>query len=58
MGLTRGVFGKIENPREQAKYGIWNITLFAKALCCSPQDLLPEKPLKNDMIRVSIKIKK
>jgi transcriptional regulator with XRE-family HTH domain len=56
MGLTKGVIGKIENPRERAKYSIRHITLLAKAFRCSPQDLLPEKPLKNDMIRARIKI--
>jgi hypothetical protein len=30
--------------------------MLAKALKCSPGDLLPEKPLPNDMVRVRVKL--
>jgi hypothetical protein len=30
--------------------------MLAIALKCSPRDLLPEKPLKNDMVKVIIKL--
>jgi len=58
MGLAEGAIGKIENPRERAKYNIRHLNLLAKALKCSPRDFLPEKPLRNDMVRVKLKIKK
>jgi|SRR6185312_221765 len=58
MGLAEGAIGKIENPKERAKYNIRHLNLLAKALKCSPKDLMPEKPLKNDMVRVKMKIKR
>lgn len=58
MGLAEGAIGKIENPKERAKYNIRHINLLAKALKCSPKDFLPEKPLKNDLVKVKLKIKK
>jgi len=58
MGLAEGAIGKIENPAERAKYNIRHLNLLAKALKCSPRDFLPEKPLKNDLVRVKIRIKK
>lgn len=58
MGLAEGAVGKIENTRERAKFNIRHLNLLAKALKCSPRDFLPEKPLKNDMIRVKMKIKR
>jgi transcriptional regulator with XRE-family HTH domain len=58
MGLAEGAVGKIENPKERAKYNIRHLNLLAKALKCSPKDLMPEKPLKNDMVRVKMKIRK
>lgn len=58
IGLAEGAIGKIENPKERAKYNIRHLNLLAKALKCSPRDFLPEKPLRNDMIRVRMKIKR
>jgi len=58
IGLAEGAIGKIENPKERAKYNIRHLNLLAKALKCSPRDLLPEKPLRNDMIKVKMKVKK
>jgi len=58
MGLAEGAVGKIENPTERAKYNIRHLNLLAKALKCSPRDLLPDKPLKNDLVKVRLQIKK
>lgn len=58
MGLAEGAIGKIENPKERAKYNIRHLNLLAKALKCSPKDFLPEKPLRNDMIKAKLLIKK
>jgi transcriptional regulator with XRE-family HTH domain len=58
MGLAEGAIGKIENPKERAKYNIRHLNLLAKALKCSPKDFLPEKPLRNDIIKVRMKIKR
>ena len=58
MGLAEGAVGKIENPKERAKYNIRHLNLLAKALKCSPKDLMPEKALKHDMVRVKMKIRR
>ncbi|MBL7709146.1 MAG: helix-turn-helix transcriptional regulator [Chitinophagaceae bacterium] len=58
LGLAEGAVSKIENPRQRAKYNIRHLNLIAKALKCNIADLLPSKPLKNDIIRVRIKMVK
>jgi transcriptional regulator with XRE-family HTH domain len=58
MKVAEGAIGKIENPKERAKYNIRHINLLAKALGCSPKDFFPDKPLKNDMIEARIEITK
>lgn len=58
MELAEGTVGKIENPKERSKYNIRHLNLLAKALKCSPKDLLPEKALRNDMIKITYKINK
>jgi len=58
MGLAEGAIGKIENPKERAKYNIRHLNLLAKALKCSPRDFLPERPLKNDIVKAKLKIKR
>ena len=58
MGLAEGFVGKVENPKQRDKYSIRHLTLIAKALKCSPKDLMPEKPMKNDLVRVKMKIKR
>jgi transcriptional regulator with XRE-family HTH domain len=58
MGLAEGAIGKIENPKERAKYNIRHLNLLAKALQCSPKDFLPEKPLRNDLVKVAMKIRR
>lgn len=56
LGLAEGAIGKIENPKQRAKYNIRHINLLAKALHCNISDLLPQKPLKHDLVRVKMKI--
>lgn len=56
LGLAEGAVSKIENPRQRAKYNIRHINLLAKALKCTPSDLFPAKPLRNDIIKAKIKI--
>jgi len=55
MGMSEGVVGKIENPRMRDKYNIRHLNLLARALKCSPRDLLPEKPLSNDIVRIRLR---
>jgi transcriptional regulator with XRE-family HTH domain len=57
MGLAEGAVGKIENPKERAKYNIRHLNLLAKALECSLSDLLPQKPLENDIVIIKIRLK-
>lgn len=56
LGLAEGAVSKIENPKQRAKYNIRHLNLLSKALKCNPSDLLPPKPLKNDIVRVKLKI--
>ncbi|HLP37014.1 helix-turn-helix transcriptional regulator [Lacibacter sp.] len=56
LNLAEGAVSKIENPKQRAKYNIRHINLLAKALKCNPADLVPPKPLKNDVIRAKLKI--
>jgi transcriptional regulator with XRE-family HTH domain len=58
MDLTAGAIGKIENPKQRAKYNIRHLNLLAKALKCSPRELIPAKPLSYDMIKVTLKIQR
>lgn len=58
LGLAEGAVSKIENPRQRAKYNIRHLNLIAKALKCNISDLLPPKPLKNDIIVAKIKMVK
>jgi transcriptional regulator with XRE-family HTH domain len=56
MELADGAVGKIENPKERAKYNIRHLNLLPKILDCLPSDLLPKKALPNDMIRLTLRI--
>jgi len=58
MGLAEGAIGKVENPKQRAKYNIRHLNLLAKALKCSPREFLPEKPLRHDMIKARMKVKR
>lgn len=55
LGMSEGAVGKIENPRLRDKYNIRHINLLAKALHCSPKDLLPDKPLEHDIIKAKLR---
>jgi transcriptional regulator with XRE-family HTH domain len=55
MDISDGAIGKIENPKERAKYNIRHLNLLAKALKCSPGDLLPAEALPNDMVKIKLK---
>lgn len=46
LDVSEGFIGNIENPRYRAKYNIKHLNDLAKIFKCSPQDFLPEKPLK------------
>lgn len=56
MELSAGAIGKIENFRERAKYSIRHLNMLAKALDCSPQDLLPARPMANDIVKITFRI--
>lgn len=56
LGLAEGAVSKIENPKQRAKYNIRHLNLLAKALKCNPADLVPAKPLKNDIVRAKLKV--
>lgn len=58
LGLAEGAVSKIENPKQRAKYNIRHINLLARALSCTPADLLPNKPLKFDIVKVKLRILK
>jgi transcriptional regulator with XRE-family HTH domain len=55
LGLSDAAIGKIENPKERAKYNIRHLNLLAKALNCPPRDLLPEGVLPNDMVKIRLR---
>lgn len=55
LGMSEGAVGKIENPKLRDKYNIRHINLLAKALNCSPQDLLPGKPLEHDIVKIKLR---
>ncbi|WP_144281036.1 helix-turn-helix domain-containing protein [Chryseobacterium echinoideorum] len=54
IGKSTTFVADIEAPSKRAKYNIIHLNLIAKALGCSPQDFLPEKPIlekKYDFIK-------
>lgn len=58
MGYTESFIGKIESPKERAKYRLRHLYGLAKAFKCQPQDLFPDKILKHDMVRLTFLVKK
>lgn len=44
LELTDGFIGKVETPKERAKYNIQHLNDIAKVFECSPKDLMPEEP--------------
>ncbi|HVT83993.1 MAG TPA: hypothetical protein VHD35_02265 [Chitinophagaceae bacterium] len=57
MELADGFISKVENPKERAKYSIRHLNLLPKILKVSWEELLPAKPLKNDLVRATYKKK-
>ena len=45
LDLTDGVIGKIETPKERAKYNISQLNEIAKIFKCSIKDFFPDEPL-------------
>lgn len=57
MGYADGYVGKVENYSSNARYNIRKLNLVAKALnLASPQEILPEKTLKNDLLFLRLKV--
>jgi len=57
LGVSEGYIGNIENPRIQAKYNIRMLARIAKALNLkSYQELMPEKVLSNDIVRIKLEL--
>jgi transcriptional regulator with XRE-family HTH domain len=56
IGFAEGFIGRIENPTQTAVYSHRHINLIAKALKVKITDILPEKPLSNDLIKLIIRI--
>ena len=53
IGVSEGYMGKIENPKEHAKYNIRMLGRVAIALGLkSYKDLFPDKVYENDLVRV------
>ena len=45
VGKSKSFIGRVENPKDNAKYSMTLLNEVAKYLGCSPRDFLPEKPL-------------
>lgn len=57
IGVSEGYIGGIENPKNPAKANVRLISRIASALNLSTyNDILPEKVLKNDMVRLKIEL--
>lgn len=55
MGFSEKLIGSIENPTHKAKYNIRHLNLLASALGCSIWDIIPEKPVENDLVSIKVK---
>lgn len=58
LNFAEGLISKVENPRQRAKYSIRHLNLLARVLHCSPRDLLPEKVLTHDLVKVTFKARR
>lgn len=59
IGVSEGYLGQIENPKNRAKYNIRMLARTANALGLkSYQDILPTEVLKNDMVKIRLKLLK
>jgi len=45
IGVSHAFVGQVEDPNHKSRYNIMHINMIAKALKCSPKDLLPDEPL-------------
>jgi transcriptional regulator with XRE-family HTH domain len=45
LDLTDGFIGKVETPKERAKYNLSHLNEIAKIFKCSPKDFLPDEAL-------------
>lgn len=59
IGVSEGYVGQIENPKSRAKYNMRMMARAAKALNLkSYQDIFPIELLKNDLVRIRLKLLK
>jgi transcriptional regulator with XRE-family HTH domain len=58
IGFSEGFIGRIENPNQSAVYSLRHMNLIAKALKVNIDDLMPEVPLSNDLMKIVIKLGK
>jgi transcriptional regulator with XRE-family HTH domain len=56
IGFAEGFIGRIENPTQTAIYSHRHINLIAKALKVKITEILPEKPLSNDLVKLIIRL--
>ncbi len=45
LSVSPGFIGKVESPRNSAKYNLGHINIISLYFNCSPQTLLPKKPI-------------
>ncbi|MCX2680747.1 helix-turn-helix transcriptional regulator [Galbibacter sp. EGI 63066] len=59
IGVSEGYVGQIENPKSRAKYNMRMMARAAKALSLkSYQDIFPVELLKDDLVRIRLKLLK
>ncbi|WP_418502095.1 helix-turn-helix domain-containing protein [Flagellimonas sp.] len=59
IGVSEGYVGQIENPKSRAKYNMRMMARAAKALNLkSYQDIFPQEILKDDLVRIRLKLLK
>lgn len=59
IGVSEGYIGQIENPKSRAKYNIRMLARTAKALGLkSYQDIMPKEVLRDDMVKIRLKLLK
>ena len=56
IGFAEGFIGRVENPNQSAVYNTRHLNLIAKALKVKIIDLMPERPLANDLVKLTIKV--
>jgi transcriptional regulator with XRE-family HTH domain len=55
MGFSEKLIGSIENPKLPARFNIRHLNILAKTLGCTLWDLLPERPLEHDLVKLKLK---